>query len=105
MKTTKRAERRHHNARLLKKRYRQEKAKSSAWRDHNGVPDIEWCMMRARVMVDTPANCSCWMCGNPRKYLGVTSKSGKKETFQELMADDSMSDGLEDYEIDYFEEW
>jgi hypothetical protein len=22
------------------------------------------------MVVDTPTPCSCWMCGNPRKYLG-----------------------------------
>lgn len=22
------------------------------------------------AVIDTPAPCSCWMCGNPRRYLG-----------------------------------
>jgi hypothetical protein len=29
----------------------------------------------------TPTNCSCWMCGNPRKYF-------RERTRQELLADE-----------------
>ena len=34
--------------------------------------------------VNTPAKCSCWMCGNPRRFQG-NSKEAK--TLQELSAD------------------
>lgn len=32
---------------------------------------------KARV-VDTPTPCSCWMCGNPRKYFGERTIQERK---------------------------
>lgn len=45
------AERRHHTARV--------KAKRSQYNGHG------------KAMAETPAVCSCWMCGNPRKHFGA----------------------------------
>jgi hypothetical protein len=36
---------------------------------------------KAPMVVDTPTPCSCWMCGNPRKYF-------KQKTLQEKTFDD-----------------
>jgi hypothetical protein len=36
-------------------------------------------------VIDTPTPCSCWMCGNPRRYFG-------EKTMQELRQDEA--DGL-----------
>jgi hypothetical protein len=38
--------------------------------------------------VDTPTSCSCWFCGNPRRYSG-------KPTIQERLADEAMEAQLE----------
>jgi len=29
---------------------------------------------KKHIVVDTPTPCSCWMCGNPRKYSGEKTK-------------------------------
>jgi hypothetical protein len=38
------------------------------------------------------------MCRNPRRNGGFASVTGKVETFQELRANNTMQDGLEDFE-------
>lgn len=50
------SERRHHRERLKKSR-------ATYW------GGVSACRTPGRV-IDTPAVCSCWMCGNPRKYSG-----------------------------------
>lgn len=95
MKETKRAERRHHNRRLLKKRYKEEVRQS--YRVHDSA-ELEACKRRARYRLDTSARCSCEMCRNPRRNGGFASVTGKVETFQELRANNTMQDGLEDFE-------
>lgn len=40
-------------------------------------------------LCSTPAPCSCFMCGNPRKY----AKGKERLTVQELRADDSVTVG------------
>lgn len=66
---TQRAIRRHHIERLKKKR------KNYWWGDlHGGLNEKQLGMV-----VSTPRHCSCWMCGNPRKYFG-------HKTRQEIMA-------------------
>lgn len=69
-----RALRRHHVKRLIEKR-RQHRM----WR-HVGA-DI-------RKAANTPTPCSCWMCGNPRKYF-------KQKTYQEQKQDGYFSSSLE----------
>ena len=95
MKETKRAERRHHNRRLLKKRYKEEVQQS--YRIHD-TAELEACKQRARHRLDTSARCGCEMCRNPRRNGGFASVTGKVETFQELRAADAMHDGLKDFE-------
>lgn len=57
-KSMKRALRRHHAARVKKnRRYH--------WGQDMALEPHLW-----RVLVNTPTPCSCWSCGNPRKYLG-----------------------------------
>lgn len=65
MKNMKRAVRRHHVARLKAAR------RFYLWRDlrHDAVA-------LGRV-VATPCMCSCWMCGNPRRYLGEITMQEK----------------------------
>jgi hypothetical protein len=63
---TKRAERRHQVARLKKKR----RIHWGWWRDLSKTPS------ELGKAVKTPRPCSCWACGNERKYFGI-------ETIQE----------------------
>ncbi|WP_024300133.1 hypothetical protein [Methylomicrobium lacus] len=46
--------------------------------------------------VNTPAKCSCWMCGNPRRYF---DKKSRQERIQdEKFAADSLMTGVENFE-------
>ena len=63
------AQKRHHKKRLKNKRKRDNHAKGQPLNKH----------------VITPKLCSCWMCGNARKFFG-NSKHGK--TVQELRQED-----------------
>lgn len=61
----KRAIRRHHRNRLLKRyiyRVRQEINRT--------IIDDEYVNRRARYLLQTPHPCSCAMCGNPRRHFG-----------------------------------
>ena len=60
-----RALRRHHTARLKHKRRH----------------DLHFAGMPLGMHVQTPARCSCWMCGNPRRFNG---NSRDAKTMQEL---------------------
>ena len=57
MKNMKRAMRRHHTARL-------KKVRSFHW-----GRDIRQDAKELGKVIDTPTPCSCWMCGNPRRYF------------------------------------
>lgn len=70
-----RAQRRHHNERLMRKRFKEELRFQSA-RD-----DKPWALIRARHRLNTSCLCSCTMCASPRRLYG-NGKGGK--TFQEL---------------------
>lgn len=61
-----RQQRRHHRERL-------KKARSGHW---GGIAGNG----KADQVVDTPTPCSCWMCGNPRRYFG-------EKTIQERRAE------------------
>ncbi len=69
-KSLKRALRRHHYRRLKRKRERFRRDVSSA---PTGPHDLG-------MAVATPKGCSCWMCGNPRRYF-------REKTLQERKAD------------------
>lgn len=75
----KRAERRHHRYRLKNKRKHYQNAIDSI-NPEKGISG----------MVNTPTKCSCFMCGNPRKWF-------KEETLQEKKQ--AESDKQEDYDI------
>jgi hypothetical protein len=79
-----RALRRHHRYRLWRKR-------RFYW-SRNLVEPNENPRSRGKV-VDTPTPCSCWMCGNPRRYFG-------EKTLQELRQDEA--DGLRKIKKPYF---
>jgi len=72
-----RSHRRHHRARLLKKRLKEALRSGS----ENAVNYAEWLHRTPRMRVDTPCACSCHMCGNPRRKYG-NSKAAL--TMQEL---------------------
>jgi hypothetical protein len=66
MKNQARSLRRHHASRLKSRWLIREKAKAAL---------VGSCNLARRVGIhaNTGATCSCWMCGNPRKYLGEVS--------------------------------
>lgn len=63
----KRALRRHHVARLKRSR-----------RFHWGRDLAQEPKPLAKA-VDTPCPCSCWMCGNPRRYFGELTPQERRE--------------------------
>jgi len=67
MKNLKRALRRHHRKRLFQKR------------KEYYVYDGE---VFTKGIVDTPKPCSCFMCGNPRKYFN--EKSVQEQRFEQI---------------------
>ncbi len=79
-----RAMRRHHRHRLLRNRrfhWGRDLTESDESPRHRGK------------VIDTPTPCSCWMCGNPRKYFG-------EKTLQELRHDEA--DGVRKIRKPYF---
>lgn len=64
MKSRARAMRRHHKIRLAKKR----RFYGSQYPAFQG----------GYILKETPAACSCWMCGNPRKWFGEPTIQEKK---------------------------
>ena len=62
MKSTKRALRRHHRQRMIARAYR---SYVLCWENDEDI-------QRERVLrwYNNLAKCSCWMCGNPRRYKG-----------------------------------
>lgn len=66
MKDMKRALRRHHAARL-------KHARGHHWgRDIRHEPKL------LGKVIDTPTPCSCWMCGNPRRYLKELTRQERR---------------------------
>lgn len=62
-----RGNRRHHLTRLKQKRFREEMQRSHA------RPD--WALNIAVKRAHTGRLCSCFLCGNPRKYYGNSKAS------------------------------
>lgn len=62
----KRALRRHHTARLKRSR-----------RFHWGR-DLAHELKSLAKAVNTPCPCSCWMCGNPRRYFGELTRQERR---------------------------
>ena len=67
---TKRAIRRHQRQRIIAKRYKM-------------VARGAWYVKSAGHLGKNNTVCSCWMCGNPRKYLGLVTR-------QELLAKEAL---------------
>lgn len=68
-KETLRAMRRHHIERL-KSKWQRTKWKNQA---SANFPSLISEAKQSGMFVKTRALCSCWMCGNPRKYWGLRS--------------------------------
>ena len=73
MKNYQRALRRFHAQRIINKR---KKTLISQTLIEEGIPE-----KRLKKYLKNPVTCSCWMCGNPRKYFS-------DKTYQELKADE-----------------
>lgn len=69
MKTHTRALRRHHRARVKKKRLAQKIGYFSLLKPEEVLHPKQ---------IDTPKTCSCFLCGNPRKYVGELSYQEKR---------------------------
>lgn len=87
-----RALRRHHAVRL-------KKARSTYWGRQYGSAYLEPLDARQRgILLATPAICSCWGCGNPRRRIGEDSLEELRwaqHSLCELLAD-SLEDATDD---------
>lgn len=85
MKDRKRAIRRHHRERMLKKRYKQVKT----WNWHK--PTEEFFRQETRYRLHTPCRCSCPMCGNPRKFLNEKTLDEVRNeiSYEEFLKDET----------------
>lgn len=66
--------RRHHNARIKKKRSRYASVSGSSVYNERAIG-------RA---TNTPANCSCWICANPRRIKGLRTIQEQREMQVEI---------------------
>lgn len=66
MKESKRALRRFHQERIKRKRKKHFIS--------NTPEGISFSQRRLHSFLETPTTCSCWMCGNPRKYFNEKTK-------------------------------
>ena len=96
MKKSKRAERRHHNARLLKNRFKREVRNLYLSHDRDMDEELRWCLFRARKRLDTNVKCSCAACGNPRRTAWASAWDTL--TLQEHRAEDAQRDGMQEVE-------
>jgi hypothetical protein len=69
-KDKKRARRRHHRARMVARAFRM----ARAW---------DWSIETPQRMADNMAKCSCWMCGNPRKWGGEPLMAERRQAIRE----------------------
>lgn len=89
MKSSKRAERRRNNARLYKKRRKEELVTCFIGDGTDISREIEWAEWRARKRLNTNVLCSCPMCASPRKLHGngeqglTQAEKRQKETYRE----------------------
>ncbi len=74
LKNHKRALRRFHKERIQKKR--------KQYLIFESPNDLESNEIRLKKALKTPTVCSCWMCGNPRKYFG--EKTRQEIIFEEI---------------------
>jgi len=83
-KNTKRAERRHHYNRLKKRR-----VEHNYWGQFKDNDTSPWTKPNLGMAVNTSCNCSCTMCGNPRRHFG-------ERTLAERRNEDSIKDQIID---------
>lgn len=83
-----RAERRHHRLRMINRARR----KLTAVWDYESREWIEWYILKNHSHM---ANCSCYMCGNPRRV--AWNKTKEKLTMQERRVYNALCEGLEEY--------
>ncbi len=74
-----RALRRHHKQRMIAKTFRWMKDTWWVYGDQY-TPVNDEILLRAKTLADNGRACSCWMCGNPRKY-------NAEKTLQEYKSD------------------
>jgi len=82
MKNYKRALRRFHSQRILSKR---KKSYVSQMLIEEGISE-----KNLKKHLKNPVPCSCWMCGNPRKYQ-------KEKSLQELKAQEKFTSDINDF--------
>ena len=83
-KSTKRADRRHHYNRLKNRRI-----DLNYWGRYGDQGMPKWTKPVLGMAVNTPCNCSCTMCGNPRRHFSETTlaEQRNKDSFEDLMLD------------------
>lgn len=79
---SKRALRRHHRARVRRRCHRM-----LAWQWLVRYSDTGWLEHQVLLRAENFAVCSCWMCGNPRRY-------GNARTVQERRSQLDLAEGL-----------
>jgi hypothetical protein len=88
MKDNKRADRRAHNQRIKNRSFQMLSQSHHSWMCEDD--EIE---MMANLRANNMQNCSCWMCGNPRKFcVGVAEL-----TIQERKHIHNLSEGVDEY--------
>ena len=92
MKNMKRALRRHHAERIKRNFYKELKQ----WEYYHTDPEEheQWMRTYASRRVNTSSMCSCWMCGNPRKYFGHLTLQEERHllSFDEEVRECSLTD-------------
>lgn len=85
----------HHTHRQIKKRQK-DLMYAPCWNDFEPIDEVIK-TKGFKMRVTTPTLCSCWLCGNPRKFYGNGKNS---KTLQELKAVNDEQFGLMDYYCD-----
>lgn len=82
-----RALRRHHARRL--------KAVRRTYWGHGrpGCSGFDWTPRQLGLVVNTPQICSCWVCGNPRRWFGERSMQERRLFQVDVASQLSESDG------------
>ena len=91
-KNRKRALRRHHAERMHQHALR---IIREYW--YYGDQDEEWAQWASRRWRDHLKVCSCWSCGNPRRYLNELTRA-------ELKANDSSRDAIDTLDLEKIDE-
>lgn len=65
------------------RRHHRERLKNNRKNYHNGP---EWYKDQVSIWVNTPTPCSCWGCGNPRKYFNSLTIQEKRFYCEEVQS-------------------